>query len=47
MLASRDPGAAAAAGAAAGLSLGEYAALVWAGALTFEDALKVGADVCL
>jgi hypothetical protein len=29
-------------GAAAGLSLGEYCALVWAGALEFEEALKVG-----
>ncbi len=27
--------------AAAGLSLGEYAALVWAGALTLEEGLKV------
>jgi [acyl-carrier-protein] S-malonyltransferase len=43
MLASREPGAEAAAGGAAGLSLGEYAALVWAGAMDFEDALKVRA----
>ena len=28
--------------ACAGLSLGEYAALVFAGALSFEDGLKVG-----
>lgn len=28
--------------AAAGLSLGEYSALVWAGALSFEDGIKVG-----
>jgi malonyl CoA-acyl carrier protein transacylase len=39
-LRARNPAAAAACGAAAGLSLGEYAALVWAGALTIEDALK-------
>ncbi len=39
-LRARDPAAAAKCGAAAGLSLGEYAALVWAGALTFEDAIK-------
>jgi hypothetical protein len=37
----QDPGAWEACGAAAGLSLGEYCALVWAGALEFEDALKV------
>jgi [acyl-carrier-protein] S-malonyltransferase len=43
LLEARDPGAAGGAGAAAGLSLGEYAALVWAGAMDFEDALKVGA----
>ncbi|KAF5836458.1 hypothetical protein DUNSADRAFT_5905 [Dunaliella salina] len=36
-----DPGAFAACGAAAGLSLGEYCALVFAGALSFEDGLKV------
>ncbi|KAI8476564.1 MAG: acyl transferase/acyl hydrolase/lysophospholipase [Monoraphidium minutum] len=40
-LRARDAAAAAACGGAAGLSLGEYAALVWAGALSFEDALKV------
>lgn len=28
--------------AVAGLSLGEYCALVFAGALSFEDGLKVG-----
>lgn len=37
-----DPGAVAAASACAGLSLGEYTALVFAGALSFEDGLKVG-----
>ncbi len=31
----------AAAGAAAGLSLGEYAALVFAGVMSFQDGLKV------
>ncbi len=31
--------------AAAGLSLGEYTALVFAGALSFKDGLKVGAVV--
>ncbi|GBF91835.1 hypothetical protein Rsub_04940 [Raphidocelis subcapitata] len=36
----RAPEAARGARAAAGLSLGEYAALTWAGALSFEDALK-------
>lgn len=41
-LEARAPEAAARAGAAAGLSLGEYAALTWAGAMSFEDALKVG-----
>ena len=30
--------------AAAGLSLGEYAALVFAGAMSFEDGLKVRPD---
>jgi hypothetical protein len=39
-LAARDPAAAAGCGGAAGLSLGEYAALVWAGAMSFEDAIK-------
>eukprot|EP00983_Pelagomonas_calceolata_P090438 1157419-Pelagomonas_calceolata.AAC.14 len=37
---SKDPAAFAACGAAAGLSLGEYCALVFAGALSFEDGLK-------
>ena len=32
--------------AAAGLSLGEYCALVFAGALSFEDGLKVGCRDC-
>lgn len=32
--------------AAAGLSLGEYCALVFAGALSFEDGLKVTASFC-
>ena len=32
--------------AAAGLSLGEYCALVFAGALSFEDGLKVTAHFC-
>ena len=36
-----NPGAVEAASATAGLSLGEYTALVFAGALSFEDALKV------
>merc|ERR1712124_183238 len=36
-----DPGAAAKASCAAGLSLGEYTALVFAGVMSFEDALKV------
>ena len=36
-----DPATAGAAEAAAGLSLGEYTALVFAGALTFEDGLTV------
>lgn len=35
------PEAVAGCSAAAGLSLGEYTALVFAGALTFEDGLKV------
>ncbi len=37
-------------GAVAGLSLGEYCALVFAGALSFEDGLKVAAvlyTVCM
>lgn len=42
LLRARDPSAVASCGAAAGLSLGEYAALCWAGAISFEDALKVG-----
>ena len=37
----RDPSAVAACEATAGLSLGEYTALVFAGALSFEDGLKV------
>lgn len=37
-----DPSAPAKASAAAGLSLGEYSALVFAGALSFKDGLKVG-----
>lgn len=41
LLRARDPAAAAGCGAAAGLSLGEYAALVWAGAIEFEDAIQV------
>lgn len=36
-----NPSAVAAAAAAAGLSLGEYTALVFAGAMSFEDGLKV------
>ena len=36
-----DPEAVAGCSAAAGLSLGEYTALVFAGALSFEDGLKV------
>jgi [acyl-carrier-protein] S-malonyltransferase len=32
--------------AVAGLSLGEYCALVFAGALSFEDGLKVTASFC-
>merc|ERR1739848_623321 len=36
-----DPGAVAKASCAAGLSLGEYTALVFAGVMSFEDALKV------
>jgi len=47
LLRARDPAAAAACGAAAGLSLGEYAALVWAGAIAFEDAFKASYRVCL
>lgn len=30
----------------AGLSLGEYSALVWAGGMSFEDGLKVGYLAC-
>jgi [acyl-carrier-protein] S-malonyltransferase len=37
-----DPAAVNKASAAAGLSLGEYTALVFAGALSFKDGLKVG-----
>ena len=36
-----DPAVVASASACAGLSLGEYAALVFAGVLSFEDGLKV------
>src|SRR5437763_11306285 len=36
-----DPGVEAGCVAAAGLSLGEYTALVFAGALTFQDGLRV------
>ncbi len=39
-LAADDPAAGASASAAAGLSLGEYCALVHAGALSFEDGLQ-------
>ena len=42
-LAADDPAAGASATAAAGLSLGEYCALVHAGALSFEDGLHVRA----
>lgn len=41
-LRAQDPAAVARCGAAAGLSLGEYTALVFAGAMSFEDGLKVG-----
>jgi len=37
----QDPLAFASCGAAAGLSLGEYSALVFAGAMSFEDGFKV------
>ena len=40
-LRAENPGAADSASACAGLSLGEYTALVFAGALSFEDGLKV------
>ena len=40
-LRAEDASAADSASAAAGLSLGEYTALVFAGALSFEDGLKV------
>ena len=40
-LRAENPSAVDAASAVAGLSLGEYTALVFAGALSFEDALKV------
>jgi [acyl-carrier-protein] S-malonyltransferase len=38
-----EPATVAAAGAVAGLSLGEYCALAFAGALSFEDGLKARA----
>jgi [acyl-carrier-protein] S-malonyltransferase len=40
-LRAQDPAAVARCSAAAGLSLGEYTALVFAGAISFEDGLKV------
>jgi [acyl-carrier-protein] S-malonyltransferase len=40
-LRAENPAAADSASAAAGLSLGEYTALVFAGALSFEDGLKI------
>ena len=40
-LRAEEPGAVDACSACAGLSLGEYCALVFAGALSFEDGLKV------
>lgn len=45
-LRSEDPAAVEQCSAAAGLSLGEYCALVFAGALSFEDGLKVGCRDC-
>ncbi len=42
MLRARDPAAVDGCVAAAGLSLGEYTALVFAGALGFEEGLRVG-----
>lgn len=44
VLEARSPDAVAACGAAAGLSLGEYTALVFAGALDFESGLKLVAE---
>lgn len=41
-LRAQNAGAVDGASACAGLSLGEYTALVFAGALSFEDGLKVG-----
>ncbi len=41
MLRDTDPVAAASAAGCAGLSLGEYSAMVYAGAMSFEDALRV------
>lgn len=41
-LRAQNPAAVDACAACAGLSLGEYAALVFAGAMSFEDGLKVG-----
>ena len=40
-LRSTDPGTVEACSATAGLSLGEYCALVFSGAMSFEDGLKV------
>lgn len=40
-----EPDTVASCGAAAGLSLGEYCALVFAGAMTFEEGLRVRAVV--
>lgn len=46
-LRSQDPGTVNHCSATAGLSLGEYCALVFAGALSFEDGLKVSpASMC-
>lgn len=44
LLSPQDPTAYVNCGAAAGLSLGEYSALVFAGAMSFEDGLKVGSS---
>jgi hypothetical protein len=43
----QHPAAVAGCRAAAGLSLGEYSALVFAGAMSFEDGLKVGMCVLM
>ena len=42
-LRAQNPSAVDGCSACAGLSLGEYTALVFAGAMSFEDGLKVGA----